>query len=72
MKREDIKKGQKVSFYYWGKRKGDRSVMSGDARMVYGIINKINRVTVEVREIGKDGSCWWTFWRKPSELTKEE
>ena len=71
MKREDIKIGQKVSFYYWGKRKGDVSALSGDKRMVHGVIKKINKVTVEVWEIEKDGSWGWSFWRKPSELIKE-
>lgn len=72
MKEEDIKIGQKVSFYYHGKRRGDRSVMSGDARMIYGVIKKINNATVEVWEIEKDGSWGWSFWKKPFELTKEE
>lgn len=72
MKREDIKIGQKVSFYYHGKRRGDVSALSGGARMVHGVIAKINKTTVEVSEIEKDGSWGWTFWKKLSELKEEK
>ena len=71
MKREDIKIGQKVSFYFSGSKHPDDIFGHGHARTVHAIVHKIHRVTVEVyEEIGKDE--WTLFYKEPSELTKEE
>ncbi len=70
MKREDIKVGQKVSFYFSGAKYPDTTGSAGHARTVYGIVHKLHRVNIEVWE--EEGGFWMYWLKKPTELTKEE
>lgn len=67
MKREDVKEGQKVLFYFSGSKRPDDISSHGKARVVHGVVYKVHRVNIEVVESLSNG--FDTFYRKPSELT---
>ena len=67
MKKEDIKIGQKVSFYYSGSKFPNNIGGKGCARVVNGVVYKIHRVNIEIEEDLDSGYC--LFYKKPSELT---
>ena len=66
MKREYIKVGQQVSFYFSGARHPDAIGSKGHARTVIATVYKIHRVSIEVEEKINGGFC--IFYKKPSEL----
>ena len=64
---KDMKIGQRVSFAYSGGRDSvRRTSIQDEARLVHGVVTKINRVTVVVTEYYDNGSM--IFLRKPEEL----
>ncbi len=71
MEKEDVKIGQKVSFYYSGAKRNSAMDMlfKGEARTVHGVVYKIHRVNIEVEERDKDGFYLW--YKKPTDLTLE-